>query len=88
MAVLLITYDLQKPGQSYDELLEYIKQHAWARLSESSYAIRTSATPSTVCAKVRQYVDTNDTVYVITLNRPYSGFGPNDVNSWLDENLP
>jgi hypothetical protein len=88
MAVFLVTYDLKKPGQSYDRLLEYIKTHSWARLSESSYAIRTNASTDDVYERVRTFVNANDTVYVINLTRPYNGYGPNDVNTWLEENLP
>lgn len=88
MAVLLVTYDLSKPGQDYPDLLMYIKGFAWARLSESSYAIATDQLPATIMAAVRRYVDANDHIYVINLKRPYSGFGPRDVNEWLEKNLP
>ena len=88
MAVLLITYDLNRPGQNYQSVLNYIKSHgAWARLSESSYAVRTDASPDSVRDAIRGYMDSSDNVYVITLKRPYSGFGPSDVNKWLDDNL-
>ena len=39
MAVLLVTYDLNKEGNSrsdYTEILKQIKRTAWAHLSESS----------------------------------------------------
>lgn len=88
MAVLLVTYDLSKPGQDYADLLKYIKGFGWARLSESSYAIATDQSPDTVVTAARKYLDANDHVYVINLKRPYSGFGPTDVNEWLEKNLP
>lgn len=45
MAALLITYDLNSPGQKHAKVLEKIKSfEGWARLSESSYAINTSST--------------------------------------------
>lgn len=87
MAVLLITYDLQKPGQDYSELLSKIKSYTWVRLSESSYAIRTDSTPSTVFDYLKPYLDSNDNLYVITLKQPYAGYGPKEVNSWLNNNL-
>ncbi len=31
MAVLLITYDLNSPGQKHAKLLEKVKQYNWAR---------------------------------------------------------
>lgn len=88
MAVLLVTYDLNKPGKDYNDLLKTIKAYGWARLSESSYAIKTEQTPQQVFDILKPYLDQNDNLYVITLKKPYAGFGPTDVNDWLDSNLP
>lgn len=90
MAVLIITYDLNKEssGGDREKLLEYIKSHSWARLSESSYAISTNSDPSAVVARAREFLDPNDNIYVITLKRPYSGWGPKAVNEWLESKLP
>ena len=87
MSVKLVTYDLDKPGQDYTDLLKEIKKFSWARLSESSYAIETDLTPSQLYARFKQYVDANDTIYVIVLNRPYVGQGPKEVNEWLENHL-
>ena len=87
MAVLLITYDLKRPGQAYDSMMAYIKQHPWARLSESSYAIETNTSPHAVSSRIREITDSNDNIYVITLTRPYYGWGPQDVNEWLQQRL-
>ena len=88
MSVLLITYDLNSPGQKHSDLLEKIKQYPWAKLSESSYAIKTSSSPSDVFSTLRHLIDQNDNLYIINMKKPYTGFGPQDVNEWLDENLP
>lgn len=88
MSVLLVTYDLKKPGQNYSEFYKVIKNYDWARLSESSYAINTYDSPDTVYAKLKPHMDSNDNVYIVTLVRPYSGFGPEEVNKWLEARLP
>jgi len=88
MAVLLVTYDLKKPGQDYTDLLKTIKTFSWARLSESCYAIETSSTPESVYNMLRPYMDSDDTIYIINLKRPWYGYGPKDVNDWLDQKLP
>lgn len=88
MAVLLITYDLNKPGKDYNDLLKAIKEYAWARLSESCYSIRTDRSPQHVFDELRPFLDQNDNLYIVNLKRPYAGFGPKDVNDWLDKNLP
>jgi hypothetical protein len=88
VSALLVTYDLKKPGQDYTDLLKTIKSYPWARLSESSYAIRSDESPETVYAKLNPFLDANDFIYIINLRKPYTGFGPKDVNDWLDANLP
>ena len=85
MSVLLVTYDLRKPGQDYSDVHGFIKKHAWARLSESSYAIRTSMSPQQVYDALSKYLDANDTLLVITLTRPYYGQASKAVIDWLDE---
>jgi hypothetical protein len=87
MSTLLVTYDLKKPGQDYTDLLKEIKKFNWARLSESSYAVQTELTPQQLYDRLKPYLDSNDTIYVITLNKPYWGWGPKEVNDWLDRYL-
>lgn len=88
MAVLLVTYDLKAPGQDYADFHKVIKSFSWARLSESSYAIDTTLTPQNVYEQLRSHMDTNDNVYVIMLTRPHCGYGPKEVNEWLEKHLP
>jgi hypothetical protein len=87
MSVLLITYDLNKPGQDYEDVHKYIKQFSWARISESSYAIETNLTPDQIYQGISKFIDKTDRVYIITLDAPYSGQGPQEVNQWLSEHL-
>ena len=87
MSVLLITYDLKKPGQDYSDFLKTIKGYSWARLSESSYAIDTKETPIAINDKLIPHMDKNDQLYIITLRKTYSGLGPKDVNDWLAQHL-
>jgi hypothetical protein len=87
MAVLLVAYDLKRPGQNYPGLLDTIKSFPWARLSESSYAIETQLSPTQVRDRVRAFLDQNDHIYVITLTRPWNSWGLNDVNEWLRQRM-
>jgi len=87
MAIYLITYDLNKETKRPDILGE-IKMTDWAKLSESSYAIDTQETSSAVYNRLKKYIDDNDTLYVITLKKPYGGRGPQAVNDWLENRLP
>ena len=91
MAVLLVTYDLNKEGKSkvdYNKFYKIRDTYDNVKLSESSYAFNTTESPQTLTNKLREVIDANDHIYVITLKKPYSGFGPKPVNDWLERNLP
>ncbi len=86
MAVLLVTYDLNKETVR-PKIVDEVKKTSWAKLSESSYAIDTNETPQAVYNRFQYLLDENDNFYVITLKRPYYGQGPKAVNDWLEQRL-
>ncbi|MCK0507951.1 hypothetical protein [Aromatoleum anaerobium] len=87
MPALLITYDLNNEIRRPPIVKKIKDTWSWARLSESSYAVQTHLSPSQVFEQLRPLLDNNDNLYVITLKKPYSGWGPKDVNDWLERNL-
>ncbi len=87
MPLCIITYDLNKESKRPDILAD-IRKGTWAKLSESSYAVLTPETPKQVYDRLAKHLDGNDTLYVITLNRPYYGQGSAEVNDWLEKHLP
>lgn len=88
MTVLLVAYDLNNEIHR-PNITKKLKEGypSWAKLSESSYAISTSNTPAEVVEFLRPMIDKDDNIYVITLKRPHSGWGPKVVNEWLEKNL-
>jgi len=86
MAVYVVAYDLNKEAVRPNIVAE-VKKTPWAKMSESSYAIDTGETPSQVLARFRQYLDDNDDCYVITLRRPWDGWGSKAVIDWLQSRL-
>lgn len=88
MSVRVITYDLNNPGQNYPRLLAAIKEFgAWAKLSESSYAVATNQSPHEVYRKLSAFIDRNDTLVVLTGTQPYAGQASQEVIDWLNRNL-
>jgi hypothetical protein len=86
MAVFLTTYDLNREVVRPDIVGAIDKFDAWARLSESSYAVWASSADEIYDA-LKPLTDDNDYLYVIPLKKPYVGFGPLKVNEWLDNHL-
>jgi len=58
-----------------------------SQLSESSYAVSTQLIPQAIFNMLSLQLDGNDTLYVISLKKPYCGQGPSEVNEWLNKNL-
>lgn len=88
MSVKLITYDLNSQGQKHAEVLAKIKEFGtWARLSESSYAVKSSLTTEQICNKFTNLIDDNDSFLVIPMTQFHCGWTTEDVHDWLDNNL-
>lgn len=87
MGTFIVTYDLNNEVRRPPILDEIKKTDGWAMLSESSYAIYTSETVSEVYSRFEPMIDDDDSFYVITLRRPYTGRGYVKVNDWLEKHL-
>ena len=87
MSALLITYDLNKPGQDYSGFYKVRDSYPYAKLSESSYAISTTETPTEVYKKLEEYIDKSDRVFIIALSNSWFGFGTQEIFDWLNKFL-
>jgi hypothetical protein len=67
MAKYVITYDLCKPGQNYDNLIAAIKKYSWAKVTESSWFIGTADSAATVRDNLLRYIDSGDRLMVAAL---------------------
>ena len=89
MAVFLVTYDLNEEGAERPDITGFLRDHFdfWAELSESSYAIAADIPANTIFKIFEPLLDENDQLYVIPLEWPYAGRGPQQVNDWLESFL-
>ena len=91
MNILLITYDLNKEGEDRPPIAKVIRKLGKSRvqLSESSYAIATSKSPSKLYQELKDMLDKNDRLFILTLSKPGMAYDPaKKVSQWLDDNLP
>ncbi|MGI4846931.1 MAG: hypothetical protein ACRYGK_02160 [Janthinobacterium lividum] len=87
MAALLITYDTRNQWLDYGGLIRAIKKYEWIKLTDYSYAISTTSTPQAVFEILRKNLDDSANLYVLTLRKPFTGFGPPKVNDWLVKHM-
>lgn len=91
MNAILIGYDLNKSGQNYDQLLDAIRAqfpNYWHCL-DSTWIVKTNATPVEVRDWLQSYIDANDELFVVDITgkaAAWTGFVGN-CNDWLKNNL-
>jgi hypothetical protein len=66
MKRLLISYDLIRPGQDYDDLIEYLESYRHAKPLYSVWLIVTNKSAETVRDELKnKLLDSNDKVVVV-----------------------
>lgn len=89
MAVHWVNYDLNKSGQDYTKLIEYLKSHqSWAKPLKSSFFVKTSLTTSQLIDGIRQRTDANDAIVVVDVTRQLDELQRAEGRSRLDEEQP
>jgi hypothetical protein len=86
--VLIISYDLTKPSQSYEPLIQRIKGlGGWAKLGGSAYLVFTQYGPVQVRDHLWEVMDKSDKLFVGTCPSPAAWNGlPQDVSTWIINN--
>lgn len=81
-----ITYDLKQPGRNYDDLYQAIKSYSsWAHPLESVWFVDTSSDPRSVCDHLKQYIDSNDILFVVRMSRSWASINlGDDLVNWLN----
>jgi hypothetical protein len=85
MSALLISYDLNKPGQNYDKLYEKIKSlGTWWHYLESTWIVTSTLTPSQAFDRLQPALDASDSVLIVNITGDtYSGWLPQEAWNWL-----
>lgn len=88
MSILLITYDLNKPGQDYTKLFEIIKTAPkWWHYLDSTWLISTQETPSKWFDKLKPSLDENDNIFIVDITKqPRQGWLPKKAWEWIRVN--
>jgi hypothetical protein len=90
LPTLLLTYDLnkEKSKADYEGFYRVIRQRPWARLTDSTYALDTYASPGYIFNQLQPYIDENDSVFIVTLDAPWAGRSADAVIQWLRQRIP
>lgn len=83
MKRLLISYDLMRPGQDYDDLIDYLEsysQHAHPLMSV--WLIATTKNTDTVRDEIVELLDSNDKLIVVDTTGKAASWRPSGLD-WL-----
>lgn len=85
--VYLITYDLNDPGQDYDDLYDAIKQLAssWIHPLDSTWFIKSSSSASDIRDRLKDVLDESDKVIVMRASGEWATNFKDDDTEWLKE---
>ena len=90
MAALLITYDLNAPGQNYTGLHEEIKVlgTAWWHYLESTWIVQTTLTPREAAQRLKAKMDDSDNLLVLDITGDtHGGWLEKDAWEWINKNV-
>ena len=87
--VFSISYDLNSPGQDYDDLYEEIKKLGeWCHPLDSTWFVDSSFSAKEVRDKLESVMDNSDALIVVKASAPGAWFGLSDkLNVWLRNHL-
>lgn len=87
--VYLVAYDLKKPDRNYDDLISGLKSFGtWWHQTGSVWVIVTSKTTADVRDYLRQFMDSNDKLFVVQIQKNWAAVGfSTDEYNWI-KNIP
>ena len=85
MAVFLVSYDLNKQGQNYTNLINAIKTYdGYIECLRSQWLISTNKNVDTIYNHLKSKIDSNDSLIITRVVKPYQGYLSNKVIDWLN----
>ena len=87
--IILITYDLNKPGKNYMPLFKAIKDISgtWWHSLTSVWLIKTDQSPAQIKNLLLNCIDSNDELFVVRVTSNYAGYLGQEARQWLANHM-
>lgn len=85
MSVLLVSYDLNSPGQDYDPVWAALRKYTHCHALESTWFLDTTKSPSEVRDQLCALVDKNDQIFVFRLRKHWAACRSDPGTKWLKD---
>ncbi|MBB1024919.1 MULTISPECIES: hypothetical protein [unclassified Dietzia] len=84
MATLLITYDLNSPGQNYEAVYDTIKAMGdWNHPLDSTWFVKTNLTTDQAHQRIKAVTDAGDHWFISVVTQDRQGWMPKSFWDWL-----
>ncbi|CCO12069.2 putative uncharacterized protein [Carnobacterium maltaromaticum LMA28] len=87
----MLTYDLNSPGQSYDDVIKTIKEDistgVWCSYWKSSYLLRSNLTPHQMIAKLKPFLDNGDRFFITEIVDNKGGWLTDKNWDYINKNI-
>jgi hypothetical protein len=84
MAVYTVSYDLNVPGQKYNELIAYLKTLDSFHAQKSMWFVNSASTPIQVRTALERFLDANDKLFVsVMIKNGWAYYNMNPAAVWL-----
>lgn len=87
----MITYDLNAPGQKYDEIIRTIKEDlstgVWCTFWKSSFLIKSNYTPNQMLDRLKPYLDSGDRFFIVEIVDNKQGWLEPEDWDYINKNI-
>ncbi|WP_278493424.1 hypothetical protein [Acinetobacter gyllenbergii] len=86
MTVYSVSYDLNKEGQNYKDVIAEIKKfNGYCKVMDSYWFVCSDADATGVSERLRKHMDNNDNLLVMETSTNRQGWLNKDVWTWLKQ---
>ena len=87
----MLTYDLNSPGQNYDDVIKIIKNEIsdgnWCIFWKSAYLLRSNLTPDQMMQKLKTFLDNGDSFFITEIVNNHGGWLAQDEWEYINKNI-
>ena len=86
MAIYSVSYDLNKEGQNYKDLIAEIKSfNGYCKVMDSYWFVCSKDTATTLANRLKKHMDKNDTLLVMEVSTNRHGWLNKKIWNWLKQ---
>lgn len=85
MGVYLMTFE--SPIQDYSRYHEFVERFDAMRLSDTAWAVQAEQGADELYVELEPLIGKDDHAYIVTLGKPWIGYGYEAMNDWLGRHL-